>query len=134
MQIALELLQLRLGDVDEPLNFATETVRRRMKPGSQGRLWPSIIWMPKISTGVPTMPAIPGGAGTQLGRLNRISTKPKARSPKASMISPMEMRLALGLVDHGAQHRGSALVLRRWLALGACPSRVLDRPRPPSRS
>ena len=62
-----------------------------MKPGSQGRLWPSIIWMPKISTGVPTMPAIPGGAGTQLGRENRISTNPKARSPKASMISPIEI-------------------------------------------
>ena len=53
--------------------------------------------MPKISTGVPTMPAMPGGAGTQLGRLNRISTKPKARSPKASMISPMEIVSPLAL-------------------------------------
>ena len=69
---------------------STETRLRRTMPGSQGRRPPNSICSPKISTGVPTIPAIPGGAGTQFGRLNRIRTKPKARSPKASTISPME--------------------------------------------
>ena len=72
------------------LNVATDTLRRRMNPGSQGRLWPSIICRPKIRTGVPTIPATPA-AQAQFGGLNRISTKPKARSPKAPTISPIVM-------------------------------------------
>ena len=76
---------------------STETRLRRTMPGSQGRRPPNSICSPKISTGVPTIPAIPGGAGTQFGRLNRIRTKPKARSPKASTISPMETVSPLAL-------------------------------------
>ena len=40
-----------------------------------------------------------GGAGTQLGRLKRISTNPKARSPNAIDDLPDGDRLAFGVVD-----------------------------------
>ena len=39
------------------------------------------------STGRPKTSFMPGGAGRQLGRLKGLMTKPKARSPKASLIS-----------------------------------------------
>ena len=85
--------------------------------------------MPNRSTGQPTIPATPGGIGTQFGRLNRISTKPKARSPKASTMSRTDDRLAAGAVDDGAKHRGGADVLD-----GVVEARARRRARPRGRA
>ena len=60
------------------------------------------------------MPAMPGGAGTQLGRENRISTKPKARSPKAHELSVLEQ----GLLRLRTQYAADPSAARELLSVG----------------